>query len=486
MKTESNIYNNPRENNRAFVNNIKTGVIWNSLLGFGRQGLNFLATIILARLLTPEDYGLLGMMAILVSVSEVLMEAGLGAALIKKQDVKEIDYSTLSTYNVVIAIILYALIFFTSPFVSEFYATSSLKLYIRLYAVVILIDSLSIVPKVQLMKDLKFKQLSIINIASGICGLIGAIILALMNTGIFSLIFQYIISSIVLTLSLVIFTKYKPVFSFSLNSFKEMIGFGLNTTGANILKSSTENIFVNAVAKISPLSTAGFFNQSYKLQNVLSSICNTVIDGALFPVLSKESNGSIVRHSTSLNYYSMSLLSFIVFLLIINIEIVILIFLGEKWTGTIPFLKVFLLVGLIQTYTSLNRNLLKSLGITLDILIFETIASICCLSLMLIWGHNVNYLLILLLLYVVLRFSMSIFALHRKNIITIIESIKITLKATMPSLFPFIICTLLTEVYYIKSIVIINLLYIFLFIVISRLVGFNILAFIRRYPNDCK
>ena len=160
--------NNQKEQSNVFINSIKSGVIWNSLLAVGRQGLNFVATIVLARLLMPDDYGLLGMMAIFISVSEVLMEAGLGAALIKKKDVNQVDYSTLTTYNIAVSIVLYVIIFLIAPYISVFYSTSSLKLYIRIYAVVILIDSLSIVPKVQLMKGLCFRKLSIINIASGL------------------------------------------------------------------------------------------------------------------------------------------------------------------------------------------------------------------------------------------------------------------------------------------------------------------------------
>ncbi|MBO5580164.1 MAG: oligosaccharide flippase family protein [Prevotella sp.] len=480
----SDTLDNQKEKSNVFVNSIKSGVIWNSLLAFGRQGLNFIATIVLARLLMPEDYGLLGMMAIFISVSEVLMEAGLGAALIKKKNVKLIDYSTLTTYNIAVSIVLYIIIFFIAPYISVFYSTSSLNIYIRIYALVILIDSFSIVPKVQLMKGLFFKRLSILNISSGLCGLIGAIVLAFMEFGVYSLIFQYIISSLILTLSLVFVTHYKPKLQFSIASFKEMIVFGVNTTGANILKSSTENVFVNAVAKICPLSTAGYFNQSYKLQNVLSSVCNTVIDGALFPILSKESDGSIVRHSTSLNFYSMIFLSFVVFLLIINVDFIVYIILGEKWMGTIPFLKVFLFFGLIQTYTSLNRNLLKSLGITLDILIVETIASVVCLSLVFILGYDIDHLLAVLLLYAMIRFILSITALHLKNIIHIVDSISISMKATLPSFLPFIICIVLAKVFFINSIVLHNLIYILLFVVISRIMRFRVLSLVKRIIND--
>ncbi len=476
--------NNQKEQSNDFINSIKSGVIWNSLLAVGRQGLNFVATIVLARLLMPDDYGLLGMMAIFISVSEVLMEAGLGAALIKKKDVNQVDYSTLTTYNIAVSIVLYVIIFLIAPYISVFYSTSSLKLYIRIYAVVILIDSLSIVPKVQLMKGLCFRKLSIINIASGLCGLIVAIVLAFTGFGVYSLIFQYIISSLFLTSSLVFITHYKPKLQFSISSFKEMIFFGVNTTGANILKSSTENIFVNAVAKICPLSIAGYFNQSYKLQNVLSSVCNTVIDGALFPILSKESDGNIVRHSTSLNFYSMTFLSFIVFFLIINIDLIVYIFLGEKWMGTIPFLRVFLLFGLIQTYTSLNRNLLKSLGITLDILIVEMIASVVCLSLLFILGYEINNLLGVLLLYAMIRFTLSITALHLKHTIHIADSITISLKATLPSFLPFVICMVLARVKLINSIVLHNLLYILLFIVITRILRFRVLSLFKRIIND--
>ena len=263
-----------------------------------------------------------------------------------------------------------------------------------------------------------------------------------------------------------------------------MIGFGINTTGANVLRSSTENLFVNAVAKISPLASAGYFNQSYKLQNVLSSVCNTVIDGALFPILSKESDGNIIRHSTMLNYYSMTILSLIVFFLLLNIDFVVLLFLGEKWLGTIPFLKVFFAVGLLQTYTALNRNLLKSLGITFDILILETISSVVCLLLMFHWGKDVDYLMVLLSFYVVLRFVLSIIALHINKIVSIVDALMITLKATLPSILSFILCIVLIKTNLTGSIVLINLIFFISFCSICKILGLSIFKFVKRIKDD--
>lgn len=447
------------------------GVFWNALLAIGRQGLNFLATIILARLLLPEDYGLMGMMAVIISVSESLIDAGLGGALIKKRMVQPVDYSTLSLYNLCVSLFLYLIIFFTAPYISNFYNTPLLSSLLRLYSLIIIIESFSIVPKTILIRNLQFKKYSLITLISGAIGLITAIIMALNNYGVFSLIWQYIVSSASLSFLLYIMTKYKLKFSFSKKSFREMFGFGINTTMANILKGGTENIFINVVAKISPLATTGYFNQSYKLQSVITSISNTIVDGALFPILSKENDELIINHSLRITSISYTLMSTFVFLLILNADVVVYIVLGHKWAETIPYLRILLCWGLIQMGTSLNRNLLKSLAYTLSILKTEIYSSVICfiMIIMVTMGLGVDYLLFSLVTYALIRFLISLIELKRKCKLSIINNLKMYAQAFFPSFLPCFLFLKLRELNVVGSIIVANLFFILLVIISNRI-----------------
>lgn len=457
------------------------GVFWNALLAFGRQGLNFLATIILARLLMPEDYGLMGMMAVIISVSESLIDAGLAGALIKKKIVSRIDYSTLSLYNIGISFFLYVLVFISAPYFSIFYRTPILTNLLRIYALIVVIESFSIVPKTILIRNLQFKKYSIVTLLSGFGGLVTAIIMAFNGMGVYSLIWQYVISSTILTISLYILTSYKPNLAFSKESFIEMFRFGFNTTMANVLKGGAENVFINVVAKISTLTTTGFFNQSYKLQGVITSISNTIIDGAFFPILSKEDNDSIIKHSMKISSLSFTLMSGLVFLLIIDADMVVYIVLGEKWIDTTPYLRILLCWGLIQMGTSLNRNLLKSLAFTSSILRFEFLSTIiCCIMLLFVTiGWGVNYLFFALISYSIMRFLFSIIELKMKCGLSLLCSIKVYVQAFFPSLLSFVILEILSELDIVNNKIVTNLLFITFTIIINKFLNASTYFYIR-------
>lgn len=350
--------------------NVKNVFLWGTLSAIGRQGINFIATILLARLLLPSDYGIMGMMAVVISVSEIIIDAGLGGAIVKKEIVTPIDLATLTTYNVLVSLLLYIIIYFLAPLFADFYDVEALVLLLRIYALTIIVESFSIVPKVLVLRNLMLKQYALTNLVSGILGLVVAIILALWGWGTYSLVNQYLVSAVVFGILIYKFSGYRITIGFSYCSFKDLFAFGVNTTFANILRNISENIYNNIVAKIAFLNIAGYYSQSYKLQGVINSVQNTIIDSVLFPVLCKEKH-SLFERARNLNNIVAFLFTNLCFLLMLNSKEIIVILLGDKWLGMELFLKPLFLIGIIQVFTSLYRNTLKSLGRTFDILKIE-------------------------------------------------------------------------------------------------------------------
>lgn len=452
---------------------LKNGVFWNLILSFGRQGLNFLATIILARLLTPEDYGLMGAMAVFIAVSETIIDGGLGGALIKKSNAQNTDYSTLTIYNITSSIILFLIVFFCAPFLEEIYNNILLPRLIRLYFGVIIIEAISVVPKIILMKELRFKEYSLCYILSGSTGLVTAILLAINNYGVYSLIWQYIISSLVLSILLIARVRYKFSFTFSISSFKEMFSFGANTTFANIIKNGTENLYINVVARIAPWTTAGFVNQSYKLQNVTLSMVNAIIDSALFPILCKEKDKDIVSKSLILNRYSFLIFALIFTFLIINSEFIISVILGEQWIKATPYLRIFLFMGLVQIMTAFNRNILKSLAITRHILYIELISLFVSLvTLAATISLGVHYIIISLMMYVITRLFVVISFLHINGICPIRESFRTLLLSIVTPLSAYCICNAFEP--FIQNLLLLNLFYFTLVIGINEILNIQV------------
>lgn len=405
-------------------NEIKRGVIWNSLLAFLGKGIAFLSTIILAHLLEPEVYGLMGMMAIFISVSETLMDAGLGGALIKKHNATTVDYSTLLVFNLVVSLALYGAIFIIAPFVAAYYSEPILTRLLRLYSIVIIIEAFYLSPRIKLIKELKFKEYALSSILSAITGLVVAVVLASLGFGIYSLIFQPIAGSAVFAIIVLIITRYHYSFRFSWESFREMFRFGFDTTIASTLKNASENIVVNSVARVAPLKQAGYYNQSYKLQNIVASVISTVIDNGLFPILSKEQDDKIISYSQKINHYAIFLATTAFFVLFQNAYLVVYALLGNKWTGMVDYFQILLLAGIFQMYTALNRNVFKTLAKTSRIVRIELISSMSLILLPVSMRYGINYIIANFVLYVLIRWLLSAIYLSKEMNVGVFSLVK--------------------------------------------------------------
>lgn len=205
------------------------------------------------------------------------------------------------------------------------------------------------------------------------------------------------------------FSGYRISIGFSCCSFKELFIFGVNTTSANILRSISENIYNNIVAKVASLNIAGYYSQSYKLQGVVGSVQNSIIDSVLFPILCKE-KGSLFERARNLNNIVTFIFTNLCFLLMLNSKEIIIILLGDNWVGMDLFLKPLFLVGIIQAFTSLYRNTLKSLGKTFDIFKVEIWAFIIAIPfyIYLFKSKRIEYIVCLFLCYSIIRMYISI------------------------------------------------------------------------------
>lgn len=442
-------------------------MFWTAILAFGKQGLNLLATILLARLLCPDDYGLIGMIAIFISVSESIIDAGLGGALVKKKDVSAIDYATLNTYNLSVSVVLYLLIFFLAPTVAQFYDKPILVSLLRLYSLTILIDAVAIVPKVKLSRELRFKELSVTTVLSGFIGLVAAILMAVLGYGVYSLIMQYVVSSLAGIVILFIYTRYLFSFGFSFSSFKELFAFGVNTTLSTTIKGFSENLFTNIIAKISPLSVTGYYNQSFKIQNVLLSMLQRITEGALFPVLCREKDKDVVRISMKLITYSFFLMSIMYFFLIINARLIVLVLLGESWLSVEMYLKLLLVVGLFQNFTALNRNMLKSLAKTFDILLTEIVALIFIGIAIWLLPTETNYILAVIVAYSLVRFAISVLFICRKQHLIEIKKYAKQFSTSFTIPFMSIVCAY-ASAFIIDNIILQNAVFILLCLTLSE------------------
>lgn len=348
-------------------------------------GVQFISTIVLSRILSPADYGLLGIITIFMSLSNILVDSGMGGSLIKKKKVENIDYSTLFIYNHFVSLILYLILFFTSDYIGDFYHQPVVSGLIKVIGIVIIINGITIVQSIRLIKELNFKTLAISSFISSLISFIIALIFAYQGCGVWTLVIQQISQAVLRMLFLICANRYIPRLKFSVVSFREQFSFGINLLASNILYTIYNNINSSIIAKVGSVQQTGYYVQASRLQAIPTGIISSVIDKAIYPIFTQCSDTGNLKQMVirSFSVLSFILLPIIFFTSALSEEIIIVLF-GERWLGAAIFLKIliFACIGIYIQY--IMRNVLKALGHTKIILKLEVIKTIAAFLLLII------------------------------------------------------------------------------------------------------
>lgn len=355
--------------NNGVKGELKKGFLWSSVLQLSSVGVQFLSTIILARFLTPNDYGVLGAVTIFIAIGEMFVNSGMGGSLIKKSNVREIDFSTLFIYNFTISILIYLVLFICAPSIADFYKIyNELDLIIQSLSVVIVIHALSLVQQIKLMKALQFKALAVISVVANLLGLLLAIVAAVRGMGVWSLIIQQIASAFFMSVVLFFYNRYIPSWRFSFSSFKEQFSWGMNLLLANSIKTVNDNIYSSIIAKYSSSSQAGFYVQAVRMKNLPVNVMTQVVDRAFFPILSQYADKEELKYVVrKLNRVMLLIIIPILLLIAYLSDALIYILLGAQWLEASWTLEMLMYASVFMCLQSLYRNILKSLGNVRDI-----------------------------------------------------------------------------------------------------------------------
>ena len=260
------------------------GIVWSSVHRFGSMIISFLGNIVLTRLLSPEDFGVIGMMMVFIAICNTLIDGGLASALIQKDQVDDIDYSTVFSWNLAISVFFYITLFFTADFISAFYNINQLNDILKVLGLVLLINSLYLVQVNQLMRQLNFKLLALINIAGNLSGVIMHIF-SIFGMGVWSLVVKNLTTSVVIAIFCFTLGSWKPSFGFSIKSFKELFGFGSFVLLANLAETIYVNIQALIIGKVFSADQLGYYTQAKKLEEVPTKGLASS-QSSIFPVFS--------------------------------------------------------------------------------------------------------------------------------------------------------------------------------------------------------
>ena len=346
--------------------------------------IQFVTLLVLSRLLSPQEYGIYGIMLIFISISDLLVDSGFGGAIIQKKYVTQIDINTLFLTNTGIAACLYGLLFLISGLVQNFYGVENLSSYLRVLGLSIVFFSFSIVPNSLMMKELRFRKLAIITVISSLASSIMAIILATQGLGVWVLVFQQVLNSLFLAVLLWLFSGVHVGLKYSKDSFKGLWSFGSNLLFANLLSTLYNNISSSIIPKISSLNQAGYFNQARRLQSLPNNIIYMSIDKAAFPILSQEKTiDNVLEQGRYINSFVFALCACLFPALSLASLPIIKILLGNEWLEAAPYLSILFWAGFGLLIHALYRNMFKSAGFTNVIFKVEIINTIVGISILL-------------------------------------------------------------------------------------------------------
>ena len=340
------------------------GTVWSTVERFSIQGISFLVMIIMARILTPADYGLIGMLTVFIAVSQSLVDSGFSQALIRKLDRSEVDNSTVFYFNIVVGLLLYLLLFVCAPLIADFYDQPMLVPLTRVLSLGIPVNSLVVVHRALLTVDIDFKtQAKASLVAALVSGIVG-IAMAYGGFGVWSIVAYQLSSLFINMLLLWILFRWKPEWIFSWRSFRELFGFGSKLALSGIIDTIYRNIYLIVIGKFFNTADLGYYTRAQQFADFPSANVSGIIQRVTYPVLCTIQNDDERLRDVYRRFLRLS--AFVVFPLMIGLAAVahpfIILVLTDKWEFTAVLLQIMCLYMMWYPVHAINLNLLQVKG----------------------------------------------------------------------------------------------------------------------------
>lgn len=359
-----------------------SGVKWNAIGRFSTQGVNFIIGLILARLLSPSDYGVVGMVGIFFAIAQTFIDSGFGSALIRKNDCTDEDYSTAFYFNIVVGLICCILLSVASPYIANFFDTPILKDLIKVMSLNMFIGSFAIVHSTKLTHSVDFKSQSIVNLLTAVLSGTMGIFMAYKGFGVWSLVFQQLIATVLRVVLLVAITKWFPKRLFSKASFKYLFNFGSKILTASILHTIYANMTTLIIGKFYTAKDLGYYSRGESLATYPSTNITGILQSVTYPVLSKiqDDDEHLIQSYRKLISMTSLVIFFGMFLLAALAKPLIVTLLTDKWLDAVIYLQIFCFAYMFDHICALNLNILYVKGYSNLVLKLEVIKKAISIS----------------------------------------------------------------------------------------------------------
>lgn len=348
----------------SLKNKTVKGVGWSAIDNISKYLVTFIVGIVLARLLSPDDYGLLGLIGIFTAVCDTLINAGFYSALIRKKDATEDDYNTVFIVNMTMSLVLYAVVFVCAPLIAQFFSREELTPLVRVSSLGLIINGLCLVQRCRLTKRIDFKSQTKITITASVASGVIGIVMALLGAGVWALVGQGLSSAVIRAAMLWYVNKWVPSLSFSKSSFHELFGFGWKMMVSGILDTVWKELYQLVVGKFYSPATLGQYTRAKHYSQMLSSNVTSVVQRVTFPVLStiQDDKTRMVAAYRRMIKTTMFVTSISCFFLGAVSEPLIYCMIGAKWHEAAVYLPLICINGSTYPLHAINLNMLQVQG----------------------------------------------------------------------------------------------------------------------------
>lgn len=363
-----------------------SNLIWRFAERSGAQLVSFIVSIVLARILMPEDYGTIALVAVFITIMQVFVDSGLGNALIQKKDADDIDFSTVFYTNIIFCIVLYIIIFFCAPLVAKFYNNESLIAITRVLGITILISGIKNVQQAYVSRNLIFKKFFFATLFGTLGAACVGIIMAINGFGVWALVTQQLFNLTVDTVVLWFTVKWRPKKLFSFKRLRELFSYGWKLLASSIIDTVYNNVRQLLIGKLYSSSDLAFYNKGKQIPELIVYNINSSIDSVLLPTMSKEQDNkekvkNMTRRAIKTSVFIMAPL---MMGLAFTSNNVIEILLTDKWAFSVPYLCIFCITFMFYPIHTANLNAIKAMGRSDLFLKLEIIKKIVGIVLLLI------------------------------------------------------------------------------------------------------
>lgn len=404
-------------------NSLLKNSIWSVVGRFGYLIIVLITNIILARILEPEDFGKVAVVMFFITFSIIVTESGLSGALVRKNNASDLDISTIFIFNFFTSCLLALIIYIFSGVIAQYYNDSSLSDLLVFSILILVFNALGNIQMTLLIKEMEFKLKSILEIISVLCGSVVSVVLAVNNFGKVSIIWMYVINSIILTVLMWLVVGPLRTYKFSLKSFKEFYEFGINTTLTAAINAIFNSIYQLIFGKYFSMSVSGYYQQAKQLHDVPVNLLQSSIISVFYSALSKrqdDKNSFNIFYDLILSYYIVivSLVSSFIFL---YSDLVVSLILGEKWFIASIYLKFLIIGALFYCVEVFYKNILKVFNRTDLILKIEIIKKIFQVLTILVGFYSFNVLTFIYGLILTNIFGMILVCYYANSIRGVVE-----------------------------------------------------------------